>query len=94
VEKITIIILDGVVFVISHPDTCVQPSEDGFIKSIDAPFETGTERKKCKRGMCEGRNRRENYTDLYLLRNGLVLWELFLWRSVNICFSQVEHQFH
>lgn len=28
VEKITVIILDGVAFVISHPVTSIQPSED------------------------------------------------------------------
>lgn len=38
-EKITIIIHDGVVFVISHSVACVQPSKDDFITSIDAPFE-------------------------------------------------------
>lgn len=38
-EKITIIIHDGVVFAISHPVTCVQPSKVDFITSIDAPFE-------------------------------------------------------
>lgn len=43
-EKITIIIVDGVVFVISHPVTCVQPSEDDFITSMDAPFERETEK--------------------------------------------------
>lgn len=38
-EKITIIIHDGVVFAISHPVTCVQPSQVDFITSIDALFE-------------------------------------------------------
>lgn len=75
--------------------SCVQPSEDGFIMSIDVPFEMRTEGgKKCKQGMCEERNGREIYTDLYILRRGqgLVLYELLWGRSISICISQVEHQ--
>lgn len=50
-EKITIIILDGVIFVISHPVTCVQPSEDDFITRIDGPFEREMEKNVQIRGV-------------------------------------------
>lgn len=89
-EKITIIIHDGVVFATSHPVTCVQPSKVDFITSIDAPFEREMGKKTCRQGMCEGKNRRK-ISDLYLLGSGQVLCGLFLRGSTGICLPQVEH---